>query len=327
MAHELAMVNGRTSMMFVGELPWHGLGTKLDAPATALETIEAAGLNFDVKLSDMATTDGIAVPARKAVVRTDNNEVLGVVGNSYIPVQNRQAFGFLDAIAADGGIRYHTAGALRRGERIWLLGKLPGQIRVRGSEDLTEKFLLLSNSHDGSSALRVFFTPIRVVCSNTLAMADRSGNGEGIAIRHQGNLPAKVREAQEVLGLARRYYDDLEIRLDFMAGHQPTAIQLGRYFEALYPDPTDGSSTRARNVRDTLYNLFERGKGQEIPAIRHSAWAAFNAVTEFIDHHRSSRGRTDHERGSNRLDSAWFGSGNKLKQHAFRLALDMAANN
>jgi len=99
------------------------------------------------------------------------------------------------------------------------------------------------------------------------------------------------------------------------------------YFEALYPDPADGSNSRARNVRDTLYNLFERGKGQEIPAIRHSSWAAFNAVTEFVDHHRSTRGRTDHERGSNRLDSAWFGSGNRLKQHAFRLALDMAANN
>jgi phage/plasmid-like protein (TIGR03299 family) len=219
------------------------------------------------------------------------------------------------------------AGALRRGERIWLLGKLAGQIRVKGSDDLTEKYILLSNSHDGTSALRVFFTPIRVVCSNTLAMADRSGKGEGIAIRHQGNLPAKVREAQEVLGLARRYYDDLEIRLDFLAGHQPTAAQLSRYFEALYPDPAEGSNSRARNVRDTLYNLFERGKGQEIPAIRHTTFAAFNAVTEFVDHFRSSRGRTDHERGSNRLDSAWFGSGNRLKQQAFRLALDMAANN
>ena len=111
----------------------------------------------------MTTTDGIPVPSKKAVVRTDTNDVLGVVGNSYVPVQNRQAFGFLDAIAAEGGIRYHTAGALRRGERIWLLGKLPGQIRVKGSDDLTEKYLLLvATRHDGTSALRVFFTPIRV---------------------------------------------------------------------------------------------------------------------------------------------------------------------
>jgi phage/plasmid-like protein (TIGR03299 family) len=327
MGHELETLNGRTSMMYVGDVPWHGLGTKLDAPATALETIQAAGLDFNVRLAHITTTDGLSIPGRKAVVRTDTNAVLGVVGSSYVPVQNRQAFGFLDAIAADGGIRYHTAGALRRGERIWLLGKLSGQIRVKGSDDLTEKYLLLSNSHDGSSALRVFFTPIRVCCSNTLAMADRSGKGEGIAIRHQGNLPAKVQEAQEVLGLARRYYDDLEIRIDFLASHHPTAAQLGRYFETLYPDPVEGSNSRAKNVRDSLYNLFERGKGQEIPAIRHSAWAAFNAVTEFVDHHRSTRGRSDHERGSNRLDSAWFGSGNRLKQQAFRLALDMASSN
>ena len=261
MAHKLSTVNGRAGLMYVGEVPWHDLGSRLDAPATAAEAIDAAGLDFEVGLSPLATADGIPVLRRKAVVRRDNGEVIGVVGNGYVPVQNREAFGFLDAVAADGAVRFHTAGSLRRGERVWLLGKLCGQIQVEGSDDLTEKFLLLSNSHDGSSALRVFFTPIRVCCANTLAMADRSSRGEGIAIRHQGNLPAKVREAQEVLWLARRYYDDLEIRLDFLAGHQPTAAQLGRYFEALYPDPADGSNSRARNVRDALYNLFERGKG------------------------------------------------------------------
>jgi phage/plasmid-like protein (TIGR03299 family) len=325
MGHELSTVNGRTAMMYVGEVPWHGLGTKLDSPATARETIAAAGLDYDVRLAGLTTVDGISVPSKKAVVRSDTNEVLGVVGNAYVPVQNRQAFGFLDSVAADGGIRYHTAGALRRGERIWLLGKLNGRIRVKGSDDVTEKFLLLSNSHDGSSALRVFFTPIRVVCANTLAMADQRGKGEGIAIRHQGDLAAKVREAQEVLGLARRYYDDLEAKIDFLAGHHPTASQLARYFEALYPDPADGAgNSRARNVRDVLHDLFERGKGQEIPAIRHSTWAAFNAVTEFADHHRSTRGRTERERTANRLDSSWFGSGAKLKERAFKLAAEMA---
>ena len=271
MSHELATVNGRVSMFYVGDqVPWHNLGSRLDAPATAAEAIDAAGLDFEVGLSPLSTAEGTPVPRRKAVVRRDNGEVIGVVGDGYVPVQSREAFGFLDAVAADGAIRYHTAGSLRRGERVWLLGKLCGQIRVKGSEDVTEKYLLLSNSHDGSSALRVFFTPIRVLCANTLAMADRVGKGEGIAIRHQGNLAAKVREAQDVLGLARRYYDDLAGRIDFLAGHHPTAAQLGRYFEALYPDPAGGSNARASNARDTLYNLFERGQGQDIPAIRHS---------------------------------------------------------
>lgn len=125
MAHELATVNGRTSMMYTGEVPWHGLGQRLDAPATARETIQAAGLDYDVKLSDMTTTDGIPVPSKKAVVRTDTNDVLGVVGNSYVPVQNRQAFGFLDAIAAEGGFATTPPAHSGEGNESGSWGSLP----------------------------------------------------------------------------------------------------------------------------------------------------------------------------------------------------------
>ncbi|KMS65182.1 hypothetical protein BVRB_038580, partial [Beta vulgaris subsp. vulgaris] len=118
MPHELATTNGRTAMMYFGDTPWHGLGTKLDEPATAAEAITKAGLNFNVVLKPLQTSEGIKVPQRQAVVRTDSNAVLGVVGNSYQPVQNHQCFGFLDAIVvASGELRYHTAGALGRGER------------------------------------------------------------------------------------------------------------------------------------------------------------------------------------------------------------------
>jgi phage/plasmid-like protein (TIGR03299 family) len=327
MAHELCNVNGRTAMFYVGEVPWHGLGTKLEAPATAQEAIAAAGLDFEVALAEMITKDGIPVPFKRAVVRSDSNDVLGVVGTNYVPVQNRQAFAFLDAIVADDSLRYHTAGALRKGEKIWLLAKLPGQIRVRFSDDISEKFLLLSNSHDGSSALRVHYTAIRVVCANTLAMADREGRGEGIAIRHQGNLTSKIRHAREVLGLAHRYFDDLEGQFDLLARHYPSYAQVSAYFKALYPDPEEGNPSRAQNVRDELFRLFESGKGQDIPEIKSTTWAVLNAVTEYVDHHRPTRARSEFDRAANRLDSAWFGSGSRLKQQAFQLALEMAANN
>lgn len=326
MGHELCTVDGRTAMMYVGEVPWHGLGTKLVAPATAREAIEAANLDYHVALAGMTTRDGIPVLSRRAVVRTDTDEVLGVVGNSYIPVQNREAFAFLDSIVADGSMRYHTAGALRRGEKVWLLAKLPGQIRVRSSEDVSEKYLLLSNSHDGSSALRVFFTSIRVVCANTLSMADREGRGEGISIRHLGNLPSKIRRAREVLGIAARYFDDLESQFDHLARHQPSPAQIANYFLALYPDPSDGSNSRSRNIRDELARLFEHGRGQDIPEIRLSSWAAFNAVTEYVDHFRPTRAKVASDRDANRLESAWFGSGSRLKEQAFRLALEMASS-
>jgi phage/plasmid-like protein (TIGR03299 family) len=324
MAHNLATTNGRTAMAFYGETPWHDLGTRLDEPATAAEAIFAAGLDYDVELNSIVTTDGIPVPQKRAVVRTDSSDVIGVVGNGYVPVQNRECFGFLDAIVADGGLKYHTAGALGKGERIWLLAKLPDEIRVKNCDDVVDKFLLLSNTHDGSSALRVFFTPIRVVCQNTLNMAEVRGRSEGISILHRGDLVSKIREAQRVLGLAERFYDDAAERINHLASVYPTSDQLKQFFESLYPDPILSENRRAKNVRDKLFGLFESGIGQDMPEVKHTAWAAFNAVTEYVDHQRPTRGRDDRERSGRRLDSAWFGSGAKLKARAWNLALTMA---
>jgi len=324
MAHELAATNGRTAMMYAGEVPWHGLGTRLDEPATAREAIEAAGLDYLAELKAIKTTDELPVPSRKAVVRSDSGDVLGVVGNTYVPVQNYQAFGFLDAVVADGGLRYHTAGALGKGERVWMLAKLPDDIRVKGSDDITEKYMLLSNSHDGSSSLRVHFTPIRVVCSNTLAIAARNGWGQGVSIIHKGDLAAKVRQAQEVLGLATRFYDNVQEQLDRLARHYPSQRQLEEYFRQVYPDSPDGPSTRAKNIREEFLRLFEQGIGHDIPEIKHTTWTALNAVTEYVDHYRSTRGKTPQDRSSNRLESAWFGSGARIKERAWELALKMA---
>lgn len=323
MAHEINVVNGRASIAYFGDEPWHGLGQKLDNPATAAEAIDAAGLNFQVDLQPLKTNNDLAVPQRKGVVRTDTNDVLGVVGNSYVPIQNAEAFQFLDTIVADGGIRYHTASALGRGERIWMLAKLPGHIRVNSTDDITEKFLLLSNSHDASSSLRVFFSPNRVVCANTLGAAERRSRGQGVSIVHKGDLGAKVSEAQKILGLAVRFYDDVQIGVNRLADFQPTRQQLDQYFRELYPDPVDGNKTRAANVRQELFRLFEQGKGQDMPGVKHTVWAAFNAVTEYVDHFRPARGSNTEDRRSRRLESNWFGSGAALKARAWTLALDM----
>jgi len=324
MPHELATTNGQPSLMFVGQTPWHRLGTKLNEPATAAEAIEAAGLNYRVDLRPLETDDGLPVPQRKAVVRSDSNAVLGVVGNSYQPVQNYQCFGFLDSIVSDGRLRYHTAGALGQGERVWMLAKFPGEIRIKDSEDVTEQYLLLSNSHDGTSALRVYFTPIRVVCANTLGVAERRSRGQGVSIMHKGNLSSKVAEAQDVLGFAKRFYDNLDDNINRLAHHYPSRKQLETYFTNLYPDTPDSKNQRAKNIRKNLIYLFENGRGQNIPETKLTTWAAFNSVTEFVDHHRSTRGRTDDEKVSRRLESAWFGSGARLKADAWTAALEMA---
>lgn len=328
MAHNLATTNGKTAFAHYGEAPWHGLGTKLDAPATAEEAIVAAGLDYEVQLTPLVTADGLDVPQWRAVVRYDNQTVLGVVSDRYQVISNRHAFGFLDAVVAEGGLRYHTAGALGKGEKIFLLAKLPGHVRVKASDDLVDKYLLLYNAHDGSSALRVLFTPVRVVCRNTLSMALRQGEGQGVSIRHQGNLESKIREAQRVLGLAQRFYDDAAARIDKLASYHPTAAELAAYFKVVYPDPEEGKdNTRAEKVRDELLRLFEEGAGHDMPQIKRTAWTAFNAVTEYIDHHRPARGADDQERASRRLSSIWFGQGARLKEKAWDLAMDMAGVN
>jgi phage/plasmid-like protein (TIGR03299 family) len=325
LANNLAMSNGKPAFAYYGEAPWHGLGRQLDAPATAQEAITAAGLDYEVQLTPIATYDGLTVEGRRAVVRYDKQEVLGVVSDRYVPVQNRQAFGFLDAVVADGNLRYHTAGALGKGEKIFLLAKLPESIRVKNSDDFVDKYLLLSNAHDGSAALRVFFTPIRVVCQNTLSMAERRGRGQGASIMHKGNLEAKILEAQQILGLARRFFDDAAAVIDHLASHSPTSAQLAAYFGKLYPDPEEGKeNTRAVNTRFNLQRLFEEGVGHDQPGVKGTTWAAYNAVTEYVDHFRTARGRDDCDRTSRRLDSIWFGSGAQLKAKAWDLAAEMA---
>jgi phage/plasmid-like protein (TIGR03299 family) len=324
MSHNLATTQGKSAMMYTGEVPWHRLGTKLDEPATAREAITASGLDYQVELRSLVTDVGTPVPQRRGVVRSDSGAVLGVVGRSYVPVQNYEAFGFLDSIVSDGGLRYHTAGALGKGERIWMLAKLPTQMRVKGSDDVVDKYLLLSNTHDGSTALRVYFTPIRVVCQNTLNVAERQAVGQGIAIMHKGDLHSKIQTAQQVLGLAERFYDDAETKIEILAGHSPTPVQLLEYFETLYPDPVDAVNSRAKNVRENLIRIFECGIGLDMPGIRDTTWAAYNAVTEWVDHHRPTRSTNPTERASRRLESSWFGSGAKLKARAWNLALNMA---
>jgi len=172
MAHELLINDGEASMMYVGEVPWHGLSTKLDRPATAEEAICAAKLDWEVEKKPLCFRDGSRnppVPDRYVVVPGrgwdgDTRPVFGIVSKSFQPLQNREAFSFFDPIVGKDAAVYHTAGALGEGERIWILAKLPDHIRVIG-DDITDKYLLLSNSHDGHGAVQIKFTPRKRLAS------------------------------------------------------------------------------------------------------------------------------------------------------------------
>ena len=316
MSHNLNETNKKTSMMYVGETPWHRLGTKLDKPATAAEAIEAAQLNFNVEKWSLKTVSGsLPVENHFATVRTDTKEVLGVVGSRYEPIQNKDAFTMFDSLVGEGEAIYHTAGALGKGERIWILAKMPDYIRINGN-DLVEKYLLLVNSHDGSSVVRVKLTPIRVVCDNTLSIA-LNGTEQEVRIRHTTQAVERLKQAHEILGLTNRLYEQLNYIFNRMSKTKVTHVTLNDYVKKVFPDPPIVERlSRTENIRHKVLELSEVGTGANMA--KGSLWGAYNAVTEFVDHIR-----LDAKNDSTRLKSMWFGSGEGIKKRAFTVASEM----
>ena len=196
-------------MAYVGREPWHGLGTRVPGDAmTAEEALEAAGLDWTVRLDPVYREKGTAllrfpnnmtvVPDHQVVVREDNDTVLGMVGKRYHVAQNVETFDFVDSIVGGGDAYYHTAGSLWGGRRVFLLVQLRGDYILDNGEALNS-FILLDNSHDGTSALRMRLTKVRVVCQNTLDMA--SSGRAGFYARHTGGMMSRVVEARNLLGL------------------------------------------------------------------------------------------------------------------------------
>jgi len=316
MGHNINESRGKSSMMYVGEVPWHRLGTRLDKPATAAEAIEAAGLGFTVDKMKLRTeSPDLPVEKHFATVRTDTLDVLGVVGSRYCLIQNKDAFITFDSLVGEGEAIYHTAGVLGKGERIWLLAKLPDYIRVNGG-DVIEKYLLLTNSHDGSGPVRVKLTPIRVVCENTLALALGATEQE-VHIRHTAQASVRLKEAHEILGLTNKLYTELDHIFNSMSERHIDGKALAGYVKAVFP-VASGSENRPRitQTREKVFDLAETGRGAELS--RGTVWGAYNAITEFVDHYRFTS-VTD----AAGLKSIWFGSGERIKKQAFRVAVGM----
>jgi len=189
-------------------------------------------------------------------------------------------------------------------------------------DDVVEEFLLLTNSHNGWSALKMFYTPVRVVCQNTLNMALGGAARKGIAIRHSGDIRNKIGEAQRALGLAIEFYSEFAEVSVLLRDRELAMKELDAYLKGVVPDPKGGAvSTRAQNVRQEMTRLFETGKGNTLPGVRGTLWAAVNAVAEYADHVRIPRAKDPANRASNRMESIWFGSGATLKGRAWDQAL------
>lgn len=332
MAHEIDQTTGRAAVLTTGLVPWHRLGITVENAVNSREAIELAGLNWQVQQWPVyATQEQHAVQAHRHVanVRTDTNAVLGIVGKDYKVFQNREAFDFMDALVGDKLAMYETAGALKDGRLVWMLARIPKQYRA-GSEDLIQPYVLLVNSHDGSTSLKMIPTTVRVVCANTLNLTLQSHRDKrtGIAIRHHQNLDERVREARERLGVVAARFDKFDEELHQMIQRELRPREVDTYFRDLMPPKPEETQRQKHQRHDTMRQFqanFENDTNT-LPGMRHTAWAAYNAVSEWADHQRNFRGRDETVRAENRLNSVWFGASHDLKQKAYRNALALTAN-
>jgi len=331
MAHEIDISAGRPAVFVAGQPAWHRLGKVIDAATTSVEAITLAGLDWHVDQWPIHATDpinGQIVPVDDQVanVRTDTGAVLGIVGREYRVFNNRDAFNFMDSLIGDKLAMFETAGSLKGGRRVWMLARIPSEYRA-GRDDIIKPYVLLVNSHDGTMALRMIPTAIRVVCQNTLNLALRSAGREGLAIRHYASLEQRVAEARQKLGIITARFDAFDAELHAMLEGELTGKQVTRYFEGLVPPAnTDRQRKNRREVIDTLQGNFENERNT-LAGMRGTPWAAYNAVSEWADHQRKFRGVDDRAREESRLDSIWFGSSNRIKQDAYGAALALASQN
>ncbi|WPO84163.1 DUF932 domain-containing protein [Chryseobacterium sp. JJR-5R] len=315
MAHHLNFNKrtGKYSFFSVKEKAWHNLGQIVQEYPTSEDAIKFAGLDYEVEKSPLFTkgagiienTNGIEmidseldVPNYFANIRTDNNTVLGVVGRDYHIVQNREAFSFFDAIVGgNNGILYETAGALGNGERIFITAKLPDYIRVGNGDDITEKYIFLTTSHDGSGSITAAFTPVRIVCQNTLN-ASLKNMSNVVRIRHTAGAKQRLDDAYKVMGLANKLSNELESTFNHWAKIKVGDDEMKRLIQLalchnketlhhLQKGNIDDLSTVFKNTVDDAFAYAMISESQQMETTKGTLFGAYNAVTGYFQNVRN----------------------------------------
>ena len=347
MAHNINFneQTGRYSFFSVQQKAWHGLGQIVEQYLTSEEAIVHAGLDYEVIKSPLFTqgrtmnigdsgelieANDILVPNSFATLRTDTNRPLGVVGKDYHIVQNREAFNFFDAIVGGGdGILYETAGALGNGERIFITAKLPDYIRVGNGDDVTEKYIFLTTSHDGSGSITAAFTPIRIVCQNTLNASLRNMTNV-VRIKHTSGAKQRIENAHKIMGLANTLSNQLENIFNNWSKVRVTDQEVKKLIQlALCPNKEtldllkkgaeDEVSTVFKNVVDDAFRYAMLSDTQQMDTTKGTLFGAYNAVTGYYQNVRNYKNEEA------KLQSIVLGGTAQLKsQKAFDLCTAFA---
>lgn len=274
------------SMFYTRTAPWHGLGVRVQEAPDSKEALISAGLDWKVEQTDVFTASGEKVPGYKANIRDMDRSVLGIVGDRYKIVQNEEAFAFTDALLGEG-VRYETAGSLSGGRIVWMLAKLPERYIIAG--DAIEPYLVFSNTHDGSGAIRVAMTPIRVVCQNTLNLALKSANRVWSA-RHTGNVMNRMDEARETLQLANVYMAEFGKSINELQAKKLTDKKVMQMIDTLYPVSEDLSEMQKKNnlkQQDTLKACYF--DAPDLKNVGKNGYRFINAVSDMAYHSKPLR--------------------------------------
>ena len=268
------------SMFYVRETPWHGLGTRVvEAPSSA-EALIMAGLDWSVVQEPIYTGNDL-IEGYKANVRDKDRKVLGVVTDRYKVIQNDEAFAFTDELLGEG-VRYETAGSLQGGKKVWLLAHMPHEYIISGER--ISPYLLFSNTHDGSGAIKVALTPIRVVCNNTLNLALATAKRSWSMI-HTGDIKGKMSEARDTLFMAEKYMDSLGKEFENLRLKKLTDKQVMDFIEILLPMESDLSDQQTKNIKKLQEDMKMRYfDAPDLQDVGKNAYRFINAVSDFATH-------------------------------------------
>ncbi len=317
MAHELEMIDGQASMAYAGELPWHGLGTKVSNDLTPEQMLQAAGLDWNVeKIPAFATIGGKQVDVgHSALVRSSDNRVLDVITNDWNPMQNSDAFEFFNDFVAAGDMEMHTAGSLKDGSIVWALAKVKESFELCGGKDKVDAYLHFTNPHKYGASIDVRFTPIRVVCNNTLTLSLNTKSKNMVKVSHRTRFDSEM--VKETLGVAKHKLANYKEMAQYLSQKRYTNENIVEYFQRVFPVLTQKEESRktlSRSAEKAL-EVIHTQPGAEFG--EGTFWQAFNTVTFMQDH---IIGRSV----DSRLTSSWYGAGKNLKIKALELATEMA---
>lgn len=315
------MAHNVETMAYAGEVPWHGLGVPVSNDLTPVQMMEKAGLNWTVEQIDsyVKVGDKQIPTGMKSLVRSSDNKVLTNIGQVWNPVQNEDAFNFFSEYVMKGDMEMHTAGSLKGGQLVWALAKVKESFDLFGG-DTVESYLLFSNPHKYGFSIDVRFTPIRVVCNNTLSLSLEAKAERSVKVGHRTEFNAN--EVKKALGIASAKLHEYKDMAQFLGSKRYNIDDLVEYYNTVFPRTAD---KRVQNQELSVETLSKNAKAafdaiEQQPGAKFaegSWWQAFNSVTYVTDH---IQGRN----ADNRLYSSWFGGNQVRKRDALKTALQFA---